>query len=282
MYLKRILTLFFALIVVSMSSVTASARVCSEVFTRHTQSNYAEKAKRLFTSEMSQKIIESMRPMVADTLGDLSSPKINKIETIFSHYMQARLEYLPPEVRSSVWKILNNFTVKSFKPTRFKNNISANAGNVFGRIQIKISMPDYLLGTIIDFAMRAHEMEHIIQIYSIGEGAASQYLMPKYSYDLHAIEAGAMKVEGTFLLLFSKEILDPLEIILSDQSTASHFAKKMLINTYSSQNVDQYLNANWSQGRYSISSIRAKQILNYAIFPGVAIPVVILSHIFGF
>jgi hypothetical protein len=175
--------------------------------------------------------------------------------------------------------------VKAFTPSLFRREISGGARKILGFLQLYISMPDNLFESIIDYAVRIHELEHIIQIHTTGTGHADSYIWPSFAQDRYHLELGAMRSEGTFLLLFPKHIIqksiDAGFSPAQPQSRTRQLGLRMLTNALITKDARNYLQLNWDQGRYSLRRLQRFQAMSYAVFPGGVIPFLILAHIFG-
>lgn len=281
-FLKPRLIHFAVYLLVGLCSISAYAINCRAWLKRDGHSEFSNYAATLFTSETAEEILYRMHPLADKIIGDSKPLDHEKIEALFTAYMQIRMEYLTQDVRVKVQKSLDDLKVKRFKPNRFKKEIYGGAREIYGHMQLTISMPDYLFGTLIDYAVRVHELEHIIQIYSVGTGSSVQYLFPNFAIDRHTLEAGAMKAEAIFLLTFPKEVLKSFKAKLLSDSKSSKLAKELIDRALAADDADQYLQNNWNQGRYSLEQIRLWQLQNIAVFSGGVVPLVILSHIFGF
>jgi hypothetical protein len=163
-----------------------------------------------------------------------------------------------------------------------RSEISGGASEILGKPKLKINVPSDLYESIIDFTVRVHELEHIIQILSYGMGSATTYFFPYFAGERFHAEKGAMRAEGTFLLLFPKRLIrQEIQKIANLNGKPSQRAVRYLTLAKISANTDEYLEYNWSYGRYSMASLVNYQLLNLAIFPGGLLPFFTLAHIFG-
>lgn len=84
----------------------------------------------------------------------------------FFKYLEARLRLLPADIQVKVQELLEH---------RFFINLLGKSDHLGGfqpggRPKIVISIPPQIYRSILDFEIRVHELEHAIQVFSIGGG----------------------------------------------------------------------------------------------------------------
>lgn len=283
-FLIRIPTL--AVLILASGMGIAAATTCNEYLDSKRRSNYVERIDQLLTSQTSEKLRVTLEPEIRTTLGRSSELQTDQVLAVFNLYMEARISLLPFDVQAKIRKTMADGTkISTFTPRLLTKEIGGGVREVLGFINLKISMPNYLFETLVDYAVRVHELEHVIQIHMVGSGSADNPYYLNFVSHRYAMEMGSIRAEGTFLSLFPAKLvrveLDRLESRAISGTKTSVLAKRMLSNSLHSNSVDDYIKLTTDQGRYSRSQLRRGQIITYAIFPGGAIPFFSLAHIFG-
>lgn len=192
---------------------------------------------------------------------DLST--LDQLDEAFQIVWQDRLALLPPDIRREAEEILHKHTNRTYRP---------GGGTLFGgatteleRMTVILHMPISFQGTIVEYAILTHELEHIIQELVVRKQlrvpVASIYLRDSADALVRAYygrEVGAMLAESEFLrhipegerarvLAFVKstELLDP---------TSKEFAAIMLMESW--RQPAAFVRRMHEEGRYDLVNIR--------------------------
>lgn len=275
--------LYLVVFFISLKPKFSEASLCSLILSRFS-SKIASDVDQLFNVNRAEELVQKVEPIAKKLYQESSKPEKKKNKLIFEAYMKERLSYLPKEMQKKLQKVIDDkFVITAFKPSFLKREISGGAREVMGSIQLRVDIPDYLHETIFDFAVRVHELEHVIQIFTTGTGSADNYLFPRFAEDRHAVELGAMRSEGAFLLSFPKEVIaSSLDTEFWKKSVnTSKLVQRFSSNAQKATTVGEYVQLNWDQNRYNLETLRKGQLTSYAIFPGMIPPFLTFAHIFN-
>lgn len=229
--------------------------------------SYTEKVDRLLEETEAEYLAIFLKKFIIEK-GWHGKEKLPKeaIEEIFEEYLRLRLRNFDPSFQAHIYSMARDH-IQIIETTEFEVGGSVKPASQ----KIEISLPEMLVGTVMDYYIRVHELEHVIQGLAVGLKAATPY-DPRYaSYRFH-LEKGAMRAEGAFLKAFPtpflKEQLSDILHVHAPESLTKDFLENVLANAIAAPTVSDYLQKNWEQGRYSRSKLIQKNLISCALFPG--------------
>lgn len=125
--------------------------------------------------------------------------------------------------------------------------------------KILLRLPIELEGTFLDYAIRAHELEHLIQFLHLGGQIVGQERLEHVDFVFEA-EKGAMLAEAVYLLAIPRQILlrghELVDSIPNLSTTDKNFLNGVLGGAINSVTPEDYIQHQWqSVGRYTKSYI---------------------------
>lgn len=224
------------------------------------------RVNQLFSEDFAEKLIQDLKPQV-DVLTQ-KDPELrpHTVESIFKLYMDHRLQNLSEKVQIQVREVMDSgfrfkiFETDSGQPPPFEAYSHRELYMIF------LVLPASVHQTALDYFIRVHELEHIVQYYAIGKGVLSELHPTRHLNQLY-FERGAMRSEAAFLKLFSKEYLrriltqwksDPHQPGLADDVFES-----VVLHTLQSETVGEYVLLQWEHGRYSRKTFMQRHISSH-------------------
>lgn len=241
--------------------------------------SYTEKVDKLLGETEAEFLKAHLRQFVTERWmsgnGKLSQ---EAVEEAFQEYLRLRLRNFDPLIQAHIYSMAY-YQIKV---------IEADGFEVGGRVnpeshRIEVVLPKSLMGTVIDYYVRVHEVEHVIQGLMVGLKAATSFDPRFANYRFH-LEKGAMRAEGAFLMAFPSQFLKEYlkavtEYPTSEETEIKAFMEGVLKNSIEAESISDYLKRNWDSGRYSRSKLIRKNIVSCAIFPG-SLPFIMLLNYF--
>jgi|GEM_PF-3712128 len=184
-----------------------------------------------------------------------------KAQLSFETYLELRLSNFTPQQQQS----LRRFLEKKFEYIVHRRPDLSTIGILdcsYSPGGISIKVPITIAGTILDFAIRIHEIEHAIQAL---EPIRPTYgaMHPKHYSDLFERELGAMAAESLLLLAVPRGEIETLLALLTTEKIPELDRKiltGLLRSALQSENPEAYVKSQWKQGRYSRWSFLRKQL----------------------
>lgn len=184
-----------------------------------------------------------------------------KAKLSFEIYLDLRLSTFTAQEQQSIRKFLD----KKFEYVVHRRPDITTTGILdcsYSPGGISIKIPITIAGTILDYAIRAHEIEHAIQaLEPIRPTYGSMH--PKHFAELFERELGAMAAESLLLLAVPRSEIETLRTLLSTEKLPEIDRKilsNLLKSAWESENPEAYVKSQWKQGRYSHWTFLRKQL----------------------
>lgn len=211
-------------------------------------------------------------PNLLDQVQDQSTAELagsgnNQARQIFQRYVKARIRRVPLAHREQVERALQIENMKlEYVDTRSRQSNEAlvhgelNHGGVTGKIMLRL--PIELEGTFLDYAIRVHELEHLIQFLHLG-GQFVEHERPEHVDFVFEAEKGAMLAEAVYLLAIPRQTLHNGHELIDSVPHLSHFDKNFLKGVLGGAHIsltpEDYVQHQWQTvGRYTRAYIEAR------------------------
>jgi|GEM_PF-4638329 hypothetical protein len=218
--------------------------------------SYSQRMDQLLSTEKAEELLK--------TLVDLRREgRIQKPSQLFDAFLFYRLRLLPVPVGEQVMRALNE---------GFRLHLDSSVNALLGggamlfesresghkSCQVFVCVPQALFGSALDFAVRVHEIEHVVQHF--------MGLSSKGPRQMFFAEQGAMRAEAVMLLSFSKEELSHLRTFVHHHLLTAEtkaFSERALERVLQGGGVQDYVRSQWKAGRYSRGSILKEEIKRF-------------------
>lgn len=179
-------------------------------------------------------------------------------EDAFEIYMKARLRQLPEDVRAKVAEIYKNAEIQE----------SSGLDSYYHPLtqSLKLRGPERYKLSILDFAVRAHEVEHVIQDTLHRKEVGTSIYQSKWAWSWieasHLKEIGAMSAEWKYLSTMPINVRRELAKRIREDQMKTPFKDAL---AYMLENpampLKEYLDQMAKSGRYSKSNLVQLKIL---------------------
>lgn len=228
----------------------AQASVCADLLGKI---SVGQGLERLFSADFGNQLVAKLRPQVESIYNRELKFSPEDLEEIFNLYMKERMSVLTREQQLSVREVMESgfrFKIYLNDPDSIPP-FEANAHRGFD--MIFLTLPASVYQTALDYFIRVHELEHIVQYAVMGKGIFSE-LHPTQILNQLNTEKGAMRSEASFLKLFPEEYLRSLIVAWRKDShlkgLADEVFESVVNHAIESQDVDEYVRLQWKAGRY--------------------------------
>ncbi len=168
-------------------------------------------------------------------------------------YFEDRLAKLPPEVRARFREVRQRYDDKH--PTG--SHYSAETK------EMVLKLPDLFKGSMLEGYLSVHELEHALQDALITElmGPKAYSGMAKQAEYRFLEEAGAMHAEWDFLSAIPAHKRAELVREIKASKELNAIEKEVFARSFTNagKTLPEYLENEWSNGRYSFEALRADQ-----------------------
>jgi hypothetical protein len=201
--------------------------------------------------EVSQQVealdLSRLKGRITEVFNDPRSSSLAKNQRAFEIYLEERLEGFDPSLHASILAVINK--------TRFENNSSPNGAYHYEHKYMTIKIPTAHVGSALDFTIRVHEAEHLIQDLQMQSWKFKGTHKPShYLYSIFNAEKGAMLAEATFLQALPHDmIIRDLEGMTQE---AGGIYRNMLSGLQNSTTPTEYVQHQWALNRYSTKQLK--------------------------
>jgi hypothetical protein len=194
-----------------------------------------------------------------------------KLERSFSFYVERRIAMLPEPLQSAIRE--KAFDVKVERPSgnRFVRIFGGNFGGNFSinKKVINIKLPQNYDQSLMDFVIRAHELEHFIQSIQWPELMRKHQSLNKTQFTevLFEVEKAAMFAEATYLMALPRGfVINSLEKV--EAEFPDEVPSNFLHGVRRAATPSDYVRLQWRISRYSQENVHA--IYNVQIYKFIA------------
>lgn len=229
------------------------------------------RVRDVLTPGLSRKIFSTLKTHVERIAGDETLSPQKKHHKGFEVYMALRLEGLPHQDRMRIRDFMDR-RMSVVVHTRPELSRSRILDGFYNGATINITLPKTIAGSVLDYAIRVHELEHAIQDLT-PDKIQRGMLHPLHFKELFEREMGAIVAESYLLLTAPKaELQNLLEAVKTSGISKQdrEIITGFLEDAIQTSTPETYLRAQWKRGRYSRLSFMRKQ-LDYYIGAGLLV-----------
>jgi hypothetical protein len=266
---------------------------------------FIAKAEQLYTPENAREMTSFLREKVQALMQ--VDPKLGRdsLQTLFHLYLEKRLARLEPRQRAVIWKVVEEgLTIKTIdsphpldlstdndiRPRIKATDLNDFTGMASDDNRVIMVIPEAMRETLMDYMIRIHELEHIIQHLTVGSGGGVLRVNLHYYQQHFFREKGAMRAEASFLMSFPEGVLWST---LRDyrlkgmEPVASHLSRRALRFAVEAKDSEDYIRRMWETDRYAPGYFEEMQLRAYqayalygAVFGGGGIAVLLRQLVF--
>ena len=251
------------------------AAICSTLLGGAGETAPELKVRELLNRTTTDGIYLRLKAQVAAIFEDRQLTLEEKSAKAFAAYLDLRLGLLPETQQQSVRNLLSK---QFFYRIHHRPDLATEVLRCsFDRRQnaIEMTVPVSIAHTVLDYMIRVHEVEHVIQSLNVSLAPYGIYNPKYYPVFVFNLERGAMTAEALFIRSIPKGHLDDLEQKILSGMGMPQEEKKFILglvsDARSSESIEMYLKLQWSRGRYSRLILAGKQLKE--TWPLLAVPI---------
>lgn len=256
------------------------AAICSTLLGGAGETTPEFKVRELLPRNAADRIFVRLKAEVTVIFDDSQLTLEKKSAKAFAAYLDLRLGLLPETQQLSVRNLLSKrfFYRIHHRPDIATEVLKCSFDPPQNAIEMTVPVP--IAHTVLDYMIRVHEVEHVIQSLNVPLAPYGIYNPKYYPVFVYNLELGAMTAEALFIRSIPNRHIAELEQKILNGMGMPKEEQKFILGLVSdacrSESIEMYLQLQWSRGRYSRLSLAGKQLKE--TWPLLAVPVGLLWY----